>query len=90
MKDPNLLRKETLPVKDVLQLVVFTPKELNALSHPEALKNIAGDLVNMTSLKLQTFKRDGIRCHICGCKGSYFAKEKYPNEPYFHLNLYAL
>lgn len=90
MKDPNLIRKETLPIKDVLPLIIFTPKELSAASHPEMLKNVGGDLINMTSLKLQTFKENGIRCQICGCKGVYFAKEKYPEEPHFHLNLYAL
>lgn len=90
MKDPNLIRKETLPVADVLPRIIFSPRELSATSHPEALVDIAGDLINMTSLKLQTFKGNGVRCRICGCKGSYFAKEKYPEEPYFHLNLYAL
>ncbi len=90
MKDPHLIRKETLPVATVLKHVIFTPKELSATSFPEAMKDIEGDLINMTSLKLQTFKENGIRCRICGCKGSYFAKEKHPGEPYYHLNLYAL
>ncbi len=90
MKDPNLLRKETLPITEVLPFVVFTPKELSAQSHPEAMKMIHGDLINMTSLKLQTFAESGTRCKICGCKGEYFAKEKYPDKPHFHLNLYAL
>ena len=90
MKDPNLVRKETLLVKDVLPLVRFTPKELSAQSHPEAMKLIEGDSINMTSFKLQTFAECGVRCKICGCKGEYFAKEKYPDQPYFHLNLYAV
>ncbi|RYZ76083.1 MAG: hypothetical protein EOP04_32500, partial [Proteobacteria bacterium] len=82
MKDPNLVRKETIPIKDVLPLVVYTPKELSAQSHPEAMKIVAGDPINVTSLKLQTFKENGTRCRICGCKGEYFAKEKYPDQPY--------
>lgn len=90
MKDPNLIRKETVSIQEVLPLIQFTPRELNAQSHPECLRNIGGDLINMTSLKLQTFAKHGVRCKICGCKGSYFAKEKYPDQPYFHLNLYAL
>lgn len=90
MPDRNLLRKETVPISDVLKLVIFTPKELNAASSPEAMRIISGDPINMTSLKLQTFASDGVRCRICGCKGAYFAKEKYPNEPFYHLNLYAL
>lgn len=90
MKDPNLIRKETVPINEVLALIIYSPKELSARSHPEALIEVAGDLINMTSLKLQTFKSSGIRCHICACKGAYFAKEKYADEPYFHLNLYAL
>jgi hypothetical protein len=90
LKDPNLIRKETVAIQEVLPRVIFTPKELSASSFPEALVNIGGDLINMTSLKLQTFRENGIRCRICGCKGTYFAKEKYPGEPYYHLNLYAL
>jgi 5-methylcytosine-specific restriction endonuclease McrA len=90
MKDPHLLRKETVSVQDVIRLVQFTPKELNAESHPECLRRIGDDLINMTSLKLQTFAKHGVRCAICGCKGVYFAKEKYPDQTYFHLNLYAL
>ncbi|MBC7660550.1 MAG: HNH endonuclease [Chitinophagaceae bacterium] len=90
MKDPNLVRKELLPIKDVLAHVRFTPKELSAQSHPEAMKLIAGDLINVTSLKLQTFKENGTRCRICGAKGEYFAKEKYSDQPYYHLNLYCL
>ncbi len=90
MKDPNLTRKDTLAVDEVLPFIVFSPRELSAESHPEAMKVIRGDLINVTSLKLQTFKSDGIRCRICGCKGQYFAKEKYADQPYFHLNLYAM
>lgn len=90
MKDPKLLRKEMIPVADVLPLIVFTPRELSAESHPEAMKLVQGDRINVTSLKLQTFKSSGVRCKICGCKGEYFAKEKYANQPYFHLNLYAV
>lgn len=90
MKDPNLIRKEILEIKDVLSFIVFTPKELSSKSFPEAMKSIAGDPINVTSQKLQTFKSAGTRCSICGVKGAYFAKEKYPDEEYFHLNLYAL
>ena len=90
MKDPNLIRKETLTPAEILPHIIFTPQELSATSHPEALVSIGGDLINMTSLKLQTFKENGIRCRVCGCKGVYFAKEKYSDQAYFHLNLYAL
>ncbi len=90
MKDPNLQRKETLAIDEVLPFIVFTPKELSAKSFPDAMKNIHGDLINVTSLKLQTFKSSGTRCKICGCKGAYFAKEKYAAEPHYHLNLYAM
>jgi 5-methylcytosine-specific restriction endonuclease McrA len=90
MKDPNLIRKETLPVEEVLPLIVYTPKELSAKSFPDAMKVIGGDPINVSSLKLQTFKSSGTRCRICGAKGSYFAKERYPSEPHYHLNLYCL
>lgn len=90
MKDPNLLRKEILPIDEVLPLIIFTPKELSASAFPAAMKLIQGDLINVTSLKLQTFKSSGTRCKICGAKGAYFAKEKFAAEPHFHLNLYCL
>lgn len=90
MKDPNLIRKETLPINEVLPHIIFTPKELSATSHPEAMRMIHGDPINVTSLKLQTFREGGVRCRVCGCKGAYFAKEKYAEQPYYHLNLYAL
>lgn len=90
MKDPNLIRKETIAIEEILGLIIFTPKELSAKSFPEAMKIIRGDPINVTSLKLQTFKSSGTRCKICGAKGAYFAKEKYAADPHFHLNLYCL
>jgi len=53
-----------------------------------------GDLVNIRSSRLATFKKS-LRCVCCGLEGSFFIKEKHrrikdPDSMPFHLNLYAI
>lgn len=49
-----------------------------------------GDLIKVTSQRLQTFYIKGTKCVCCGVEGKYFVKEKsVPNENY-HFNLYGL
>jgi hypothetical protein len=52
---------------------------------------VKDQLVRVTSLRLRTFARKGIKCACCGLEGKYFAIERSPNStgPY-HLNLWAL
>ncbi len=90
MRDPNLVRKETLDLTAVLPLVIFPLPETDPETPLDNLKMVNGDLINMTSAKLQTFAQHGVHCQICGCEGEYFGKEKYPSIPFYHLNLYAM
>lgn len=92
MRDPNLVRKEMLELNEVLPLVMFPlpPADPETASPIDPLVMIKGDLINMTSVKLQCFVKNGTSCARCKCEGEYFAKEKYPNIPFYHLNLYAM
>jgi 5-methylcytosine-specific restriction endonuclease McrA len=53
-----------------------------------------GELVNIHSARLSTFRRSTV-CACCGIAGAFFVKERHrklgkKQEPFFHLNLYAL
>lgn len=53
-------------------------------------ENLDGDLIKVTSKRLQTFYITGTKCVKCGLEAKYFIKEKSrPDEPY-HLNLYGV
>ncbi len=92
MRDPNLVRKEMLELNEVLPLVIFPVPSADPEAAPavDPLVSIKGDLINMSSVKLQNFAKNGTRCSRCKCEGEYFGKEKYPNIPFYHLNLYAM
>lgn len=55
------------------------------------LADIDGDLININSSRMSTFKT-GTTCVCCGIEGTYFVKEKHARKPpkRFHLNLYAV
>lgn len=53
-----------------------------------------GELVNIRSARLSTFRRSTV-CACCGIAGAFFVKERHrkvgkKQEPFYHLNLYAL
>ena len=53
-------------------------------------KSFLGEKVNVTSLKLRTFKHKGTKCICCGLKAQYFTLDKNKSsEQKFHLGLYA-
>ena len=92
MRDPNLVRKEMLELNEVLPFVKFPPPPVDPETDVavDPLVTIKGDLINMASVKMQNFAKNGTSCIRCKCEGEYFAKEKYPNIPFYHLNLYAM
>ena len=51
--------------------------------------NLDGDDVNISSLRLQTFKKHGTICKKCGIEGLVFIKQKTINQNRFHLNLFG-
>lgn len=85
---PRLERKETLSLDEVFPLVDLSP--LNTRFGSKVKKELKGDSIKMNSLRLQLFLTKGTICVSCGLAGSFFAKEKNPNDQGFHLNLYAL
>lgn len=61
-----------------------------ALSGGPGKLELDGDLVSITSVRLQTFTFKGTRCVSCGIQGTHFRKERsHPSDPRPHLNLYA-
>ena len=76
--------EEILPLIDL-----SVPFEDNDLL--SARKELDGDLINMSSSRLQLFRIKGIECQHCGLVGAYFVKEKEnTDEQYWHLALYSL
>jgi len=81
-----MLRKlDKIPINTVLPYVEY-PKFKDKINRLD----INGDLVNIRSKRLFTFKNFGIKCRCCGLEGKYFLKEKNLNDLYYHLNLYGL
>jgi hypothetical protein len=75
-----MIRAATYPLERVLPFI-GVQKELD----------LDGDIVSLTSLRMQCFKKYGIVCVGCGVVGSYFATEKCLEKDHkYHLNLYAL
>ena len=50
--------------------------------------NLDGDLINISN-RIILFSKSH-QCCKCGIKGSFFVKEKNPNDKSFHLNMYAI
>jgi len=76
---------DKIPINTVLPCVEY-PKFKDKINRID----INGDLVNIRSKRLFTFKNFGIKCRCCGLEGKYFLKEKNLNDLYYHLNLYGL
>lgn len=76
-----LQRKEILSFEDVFPHVVMNKKKIQ--------KEIKGDKIKVTSIRLNVFKNSNLTCPICGVNATYFAKEKVVNDKSYHLNLYG-
>lgn len=54
-------------------------------------KELDGDRINFSSLRLQTFAAKGTACVRCGIEGEWFIKEKHhPSDKFFTLSFYAV
>lgn len=76
-----LQRKEILSFEDVFPHVVMNKKKIQ--------KEIKGDKIKITSIRLNVFKNSNLICPICGVGATYFAKEKVDSDKNYHLNLYG-
>lgn len=83
----NTIRKSTHNIDEVHEAVkdvLFEKDKRNAKV------KFCGDIIKGNSQRYQTFFTKGLKCSCCGIEGKYFAKEKWGNQPSYHLNLYAL
>lgn len=48
-----------------------------------------GDMVNVNSPRLMTFKLKGTTCYMCGIEGVVFFKERTADKDSYHFNLYG-
>jgi hypothetical protein len=71
------------PVEEVLPHIEKR-KGMKPLRH-----NLDGDLVKVSSLRLNTFKEKGCKCVSCGLEGTYFLKTRGNPKERWHLNLFA-
>jgi len=81
----NYIRKETYDVEAVLELTVPS-----TVPNKESKVDWDGDLIKMNSQRYELFKHKGVVCVECGMKGTYFAKERNPQCPTYHFNLYGV
>tara|TARA_R110002020_G_scaffold248845_2_gene462840 strand:- start:5089 stop:5496 length:408 start_codon:yes stop_codon:yes gene_type:complete len=51
---------------------------------------INGQMINMSSLRLLTFKEKGVDCVTCSTKGKFLALEKHRSSTVYHINLYGI
>ena len=77
-----LERKEIISLEDVFPHVQMGKRKIQ--------KEIKGDKIKITSIRLNVFKNSNLVCPICGVQASYFAKEKNINDKNYHLNLYGI
>lgn len=85
-----MIRKDKkYKIEEVFDLLPDFVKEGKPIKE-KVRKNLDGDIIKVTSQRLQTFYIKGIICSKCGLDASYFIKEK--NKPYesYHLNLYGV
>lgn len=70
-------------------LVLLAINNYNHNNGPKSVM-INGVLVNVKSLRLNTFATKGLVCAHCGIIGSIFALERIESQPKYHLNLWAI
>ena len=80
-----MLRKSKHTIEEVLSLV----PEYDGMVKTRRIV-FDGDELYIDSLRYFTFKKDNCTCTCCGLKGAFFAKEKFPRDKRYHLNLYAI
>lgn len=80
-------RLATYTIEEVHPYVLMTGVKIRSCL-PVYRRTYGGYQINMTSLRLQTFRLN-LRCVTCGVRGSFFALERSKGGS-VHLNLYAI
>lgn len=78
-------RNKKYTIEEIFNWIEISPTKIRKYK-----KELDGDLLNPTSLRYKVFKTKGVKCVKCGIEGKYFIKERDINNPYYHLNLYAI
>lgn len=77
-------RKATVPLDVVLPLILAN------LGKNKARVDVAGTVVKVTGLRLQTFATKGCKCSACGLEATHFAIEANSEGAHsWHLNLWG-
>jgi hypothetical protein len=81
----GLIRKGIYSIEDVLS-------KINDLDRDSGASEVEfdGEMIDMNSDRYHCFAEKGIKCVRCGLEGKFFAMERFPNENFYHFNLYAL
>ena len=75
------------PINEVFNWIVANPGKKKA--------EIDGHIINVNSIRYETFMQKGTTCCVCGLNGDHFYKERnfttggYVNDGPYHFNLYA-
>ena len=75
-------------VEDLSILSQATDKPANRRNKVKV--EINGETINMSSLRLLTFKDKGVDCVSCSTKGKFLALERNYSESVYHINLYGI
>lgn len=75
----------------------YTPEQVLSLVKERSFKDkkadmkvdFNGDMMNVSSMRLLTFKELGCKCVSCGLEGTVFVKERQGEELNWHFNLYG-
>ena len=78
----TMFRKEIYFVQPILDLVGSRPLGERF--------DLNGDMIRLARPKMFAFKRMGTKCVRCGIEGKFFAKERFPDQHVYHLNLYGV
>lgn len=79
-------RLKVFTLEEVMPKIVLTPGGRKLKERYD----LEGQLVNMTSQRLQLFKTKGVKCCNCGVEGTFFASEIAGDNVNPHLNLYGV
>lgn len=89
-KHKTLIRKSVHSIEEILNEIIILPDmHEHKRKKLKYCKNFDGDLIYMSSLRYEVFKKSLVCCK-CGLKGSFFAKEKDCKSDRYHFNLYAI
>jgi 5-methylcytosine-specific restriction endonuclease McrA len=81
-------RLKTVPIAEVMPLIM---KHIDVKGKRKAREEVAGTVVKVTGLRLQTFATKGCTCSSCGLVASHFAIESNSDSKNsWHLNLWGV